>query len=194
LTNRRASAVRNTLQSPSAIAARRPASVHRQVRSATPTTVREFLRHPRMRANRSAPLPTSQRGADRRLSVHHNPSRRHSALSYLSPIEYERKHDGLKQALISPDPSIKAAQLQPGLDPDDDPGCFAGLVQCRIDRDDDASHRRNRGVSSTDSEFSSGGSMRVPSTASWSGKRTAAPSSLGCRMWSRGSRRFALGP
>ena len=25
----------------------------------------------------------------------YNPSRRHSALGYLSPIEYERKHDGL---------------------------------------------------------------------------------------------------
>ena len=32
--------------------------------------VREFLRHPRMRADRSAPLPISQRGADGRLSVH----------------------------------------------------------------------------------------------------------------------------
>jgi putative transposase len=40
----------------------------------------------------------SQRSADGRLSVHrsfYNPSRRHSALGYLSPIEYERKHDGL---------------------------------------------------------------------------------------------------
>ena len=25
----------------------------------------------------------------------YNPSRRHSALGYLSPIEYERKHDAL---------------------------------------------------------------------------------------------------
>ena len=32
--------------------------------------VREFLRHPRMRADRSASLPISQRGADGRLSVH----------------------------------------------------------------------------------------------------------------------------
>ena len=27
----------------------------------------------------------------------YNPSRRHSALGYLSPIEYERKHDGLSK-------------------------------------------------------------------------------------------------
>ena len=27
----------------------------------------------------------------------YNPSRRHSALAYLSPIEYERKHDGLSK-------------------------------------------------------------------------------------------------
>ena len=27
----------------------------------------------------------------------YNPSRRHSALSYLSPIEYERKHDRLSK-------------------------------------------------------------------------------------------------
>jgi putative transposase len=27
----------------------------------------------------------------------YNPSRRHSALGYLSPIEYERKHDGLNK-------------------------------------------------------------------------------------------------
>jgi putative transposase len=27
----------------------------------------------------------------------YNPSRRHSALSYLSPIEYERKHHGLSK-------------------------------------------------------------------------------------------------
>ena len=32
--------------------------------------VREFLRHPRMRVDRSASLPISQRGADGRLSVH----------------------------------------------------------------------------------------------------------------------------
>jgi multidrug efflux pump subunit AcrB len=32
--------------------------------------VREFLRHPRMRTDRSASLPISQRGADGRLSVH----------------------------------------------------------------------------------------------------------------------------
>ena len=32
--------------------------------------VREFLRHPRMRTDRSAALPISQRGADGRLSVH----------------------------------------------------------------------------------------------------------------------------
>ena len=40
LTNRRASAVRNTLRSLSALAARKPAFVHRQARSATPTTMR----------------------------------------------------------------------------------------------------------------------------------------------------------
>ena len=27
----------------------------------------------------------------------YNPSRRHSALGYLSPVEYERKHDGLSK-------------------------------------------------------------------------------------------------
>jgi hypothetical protein len=32
--------------------------------------VREFLRHPRMRTDRSASLPISQRGADGRLSIH----------------------------------------------------------------------------------------------------------------------------
>jgi putative transposase len=38
-----------------------------------------------------------------RIAVFHfiegfyNPSRRHSALGYLSPIEYERKHDGLSK-------------------------------------------------------------------------------------------------
>src|SRR5271170_1748769 len=32
--------------------------------------VRQFLRHPRMRADRSASLPISERGADGRLSVH----------------------------------------------------------------------------------------------------------------------------
>jgi putative transposase len=38
-----------------------------------------------------------------RMAVFHfiegfyNPSRRHSALGYLSPIEYERKHDGLSK-------------------------------------------------------------------------------------------------
>ena len=42
-------------------------------------------------------FPISQRGADGRLSVHRRPSRRHSALGYLSPIEYERKHDGLSK-------------------------------------------------------------------------------------------------
>src|SRR4029077_14339053 len=40
LTNRRASAVRNPRRSLSALAARRPAFVHRQARSATPTTKR----------------------------------------------------------------------------------------------------------------------------------------------------------
>ena len=49
-----------------------------------------------------AKLPISQRGAEgRSFKVHHegfyNPSRRHSALGYLSPIEYERKHDGLSK-------------------------------------------------------------------------------------------------
>src|ERR1700722_7759333 len=40
-------------------------------RDATPQCdVREFLRHPRMRVDRSASLPNSQRGADGRLSVH----------------------------------------------------------------------------------------------------------------------------
>ena len=38
-----------------------------------------------------------------RMAVFHfiegfyNPSRRHSALGYLSPIEYQRKHDGLRK-------------------------------------------------------------------------------------------------
>jgi hypothetical protein len=42
----------------------------------------------------------SQRGADGRLQFiegFYNPSRRHSALGYLWPIEYERKHDGLSK-------------------------------------------------------------------------------------------------
>src|SRR5208282_5449507 len=32
----------------------------------------------------------------------YNPSRRHSALGYLSPIEYERKHDGLSKPARAP--------------------------------------------------------------------------------------------
>ena len=32
----------------------------------------------------------------------YNPSRRHSALRYLSPIEYERKHDGLSKPAQAP--------------------------------------------------------------------------------------------
>ena len=41
-----------------------------------------------------------------------NPSRPHSALGYLSPIEYEKETSCPKQARLSPNPSIKAGQLQ----------------------------------------------------------------------------------
>jgi putative transposase len=53
-----------------------------------------------MRADRSAPFPISSAA---RMAVFHfiegfyYPSRRHWALGYLSPIEYERKHDGLSK-------------------------------------------------------------------------------------------------
>ena len=72
LTNRRASAVRNTHRLLSAIAARKPAFVRQQARSATPTTTRcaRVSSPPRMRAVRSASVPISQRGADGRLSIH----------------------------------------------------------------------------------------------------------------------------
>ena len=56
--------------------------------------VRELLRHPRMRAARSRALRTP---AEARAAVFdfiegwYNPTRRHSALDYLSPIDFERQ-------------------------------------------------------------------------------------------------------
>ncbi len=87
---------RNTPRSLSAIAAGKPAFVRRQARSATPTTT--------MRCARVSSPPSNAELIDRRRFRSHseartavfqfiegfyNPSRRHSALGYLSPIEYE---------------------------------------------------------------------------------------------------------
>ena len=76
--------------------------------------VREFLRHPRMRADRSASLPVSQRGADGRLSVHRRLLQSLTpplgpGLSFAHRIRKETSCP--KQACLSPNPSIKAGQL-----------------------------------------------------------------------------------
>ena len=66
-------AVRNTRRSLSALAARKPAFVHRQARSATPTTMRcarSFFATLECELIDRRPLPISLRGADGRLSVH----------------------------------------------------------------------------------------------------------------------------
>ena len=80
---------------------------------------REFLRHPRMRAHRSASLPISQRGADGRLSVHRRLLQSLTpplgpGLSFAHRIRKETSWP--KQARLSPNPSIKAGQLQTILD------------------------------------------------------------------------------
>src|SRR5271169_807684 len=96
-------AVRNTHRSLSALAARKPAFVHRQARSATPTTIAmcesffatlecELIDRRRFRSHSEARMAVFQF-----IEGFYNPSRRHSALGYLSPIEYERKHDRLSK-------------------------------------------------------------------------------------------------
>ena len=79
-----------------ALAARKPAFVHRKARSATPTTMRcARVSSPPSNASSSIGVAsdlTARRGSPSFSSIEgfYNPSRRHSALGYLSPIEYER--------------------------------------------------------------------------------------------------------
>ena len=93
--------VRNTRRSLSALAARKPAFVRPQARSATPTRMRcargffatlerELIDRRRFRSHSEARMAVFQF-----IEGRMNPSRRHSALGYLSPVEYERKHDSL---------------------------------------------------------------------------------------------------
>jgi putative transposase len=67
--------------------------------------VRKLLRHARMRTARP---PSLSIDGEARMAVFHfiegiySPSRRHSALGYLSPIEYERKRHGLIKPAQAP--------------------------------------------------------------------------------------------
>jgi putative transposase len=92
--------VRNTPQSPSALAAREPAFVHRQAVGDTydsaiceiffATLECELIDRRRFRSHSGA-----RAAVFLFIEGFYNPSRRDSALGYLSPIEYERKHHGL---------------------------------------------------------------------------------------------------
>jgi hypothetical protein len=91
-------AVRNTRRSLSAIAARKLAFIHRQAWSATPTTMRcAKVSSPPSNASSTIGVAsdlTAKRGhpsfgSSKASTI----ARCHSALGYLSPIEYERKHD-----------------------------------------------------------------------------------------------------
>ena len=65
--------------------------------AATPTTMRcARVSSPPSNASGRRPPISARRGwpSSQFIEGFYNPSRRHSALGYLSPIEYERKHDG----------------------------------------------------------------------------------------------------
>ncbi len=86
----------------SATAARTPASGPRPARSAVPTSnamCESFFATLECELLDRKPLPLTQRRPDGGLQLHRRllqtPSRRHSALGYLSPIEYERLHHEL---------------------------------------------------------------------------------------------------
>ena len=96
------------------------AFVHRQVWSATPTTMRcaqaEFLRHSlecelidrrRFRSHSEARMAVFQF-----IEGFYNPSRRHSALGVSFARRIRKEARWPKQARLSPNPSITAGQLQ----------------------------------------------------------------------------------
>ena len=97
----------NTPRWLSATVARTPASGRRPDLSATPTTTRCaracWLRRPTGRTLERELLDRHRfrSHSKAKMAVFHfiegfqNPSRRHSALGYVSPVEYERKHDEL---------------------------------------------------------------------------------------------------
>ncbi len=92
-------AVRDTHRLPSAIAARKPAFVsvgdgydNAMCESFFATLECELIDRRRFRPHSEARMAVFQF-----IEGFYNPSRRRSALGYLSPIENERKHDGVSK-------------------------------------------------------------------------------------------------